>query len=276
MADIYGSHFEYDGRSSFEFGIIMVNITSERFTNLSGVIEGVTIFNKSSKRNYLIDDNYSNSPVAFEVDFITENERVLFQDECRKIEKWLFNRHNYRRFYIDTLDDCGESPYEAIDQKAKRLYRNCRFINPSRIEDGNGTVGYHATVECDSGYWWQDAISKTFNIDNNSSGYTEIKVKVDTDIDDYVYPKVSILTGLSGGDITITNATDDTQRQTKFEDIPPNTLLTIRSDINYISGNYYQNFINRYFPRLLDGINHIIVGGDIKTITYEFNNMRFL
>ena len=276
MADIYGVHFDYADRSSYEFGLIFVNVTSERFTNLSGSLSGTTIFNKSNKKRYLVDDNYTDTPVSYDVDIITDDQHYLSLQECRRIEKWLFNKHNYRKLYLDSLDDCEGYMSEVIDGKEKRLYLNCRFINPSRIEGDAGVVGYHVTLEADSGYWWQDALSKSFDIANSGSSYTTISVKTDTDIDDYIYPTVTITMNTTGGDAIIINSTDNQERLTKFESIPANTVLTIRGDINYVSGSYYQNFVNRNFPRLLDGKNTILVGGAVKTIKYEFNNRRFL
>ena len=276
MADIYGAHFDYAGRSSIEFGLIFVNVNTERFTNLSGSISGVTIFNKSIKQRYLVDDDYSESPVSYEVEIITDDQRYLSLQECRRVEKWLFNRHNYRKLYLDSFDDCDGATTEVIDSKEKRLYLRCRFINPSRIEGDGGVVGYRATLEADSGYWWQDALSKTFNIANSGSNYSTINVRVDSDIDDYIYPKVTVTMNSVGGDIILINGTDDVLRVTKFESIPANTTLIIRSDVNYVSGNYYQSFVNRNFPRLLDGNNAILVGGAVKTIKYEFSNRRYL
>ena len=276
MVDIYGSHFDYAGRSSFEFGLIFANVGSERFVNLSGTISGSTIFNKSVKKRYLIDNDYSDSPISFEVDIITDDQRYLTLQECRRIEKWLFNRHNYRKLYLDTLDDCEGQTTEVIDGKEKKLYMNCRFLNPTRVEGDGGVIGYRATLEADSGYWWQDALSKTFTLDNTGSAYKTICVKVDTDIDDYVYPKVTITMNSTGGDVTIINNTDDILRQTKFATVPANTTFNLRGDIGYVSGNLYQNFLYRNFPRLIDGKNYIVIGGEVKNITFEFNNRRYL
>jgi phage-related protein len=92
-----------------------------------------------------------------------------------------------------------------------------------------------------------------------------------------VYPKVTIQTGSSGGDIQIINFTDDTTRATSFVSLSPNITLTMRGDgINYISGDYYQKFSNKNFIRLLDGENTLNITGDVKKITFEFQNRRYL
>ena len=101
MADMYGSHFEYGGVSSKTHGMIIANVETTRFTQVAGTIAGVTIFNKSGKRNYLIDDDYSGSPLSFEVDITTDDNSTLDKASRRTIEKWLFNRHNYRKLYLE-------------------------------------------------------------------------------------------------------------------------------------------------------------------------------
>ena len=112
MADIYGSHFEFAGVSSRELGLIIANVNTSRSVSLGGPKEGVTIFSRAANKQYLIDDDYSSSPV-------------------------LFNHRDYRRLYLDIDDDVYGETYEYIDGEKKRNYLNCRFINPERV-DGNG------------------------------------------------------------------------------------------------------------------------------------------
>ena len=96
MADIYGSHFEYGGISSRQHSLIIANVDTSRMAKLSGTKEGVTIFSKSAKKRYLVDDDYTNSPISFDIEIVTENGRRLELVERRQIEKWLFNHRTYR------------------------------------------------------------------------------------------------------------------------------------------------------------------------------------
>lgn len=109
MADIYCCHFEYGGVSSRTYGLHFVNVETERFINVQGEISGVNIFNKRSKRNYLIDTDYTSSPVSYDIDIVTDDERTLTKLEQREIERWLFNRAKNMKLYIDPADDydCG-------------------------------------------------------------------------------------------------------------------------------------------------------------------------
>lgn len=408
MADMYGSHFEYGGVSSKTHGMIIANVETTRFTQVAGTIAGVTIFNKSGKRNYLIDDDYSGSPLSFEVDIITDDERALTSAERRTMERWLFNRRNYKKLYLSgdsecadvnagalskyalktvggvngiayagisianntpaarvnvyfaledgysasnytfTLDDASvaasveasrcrvstsniypdkfderhtivvsdgtsmltvefcvlsyaynallntpssssthqvavdiynlfmnNNGTEYVDGEAKRLYMNCRFVNPTYLEYEGGIVGYKATLEADCGYWWQDAITKTFTFNHASaSSSTTISIPVDTDIDDYTYPRISVTMNANGGDFAIVNHTDDSARTTSFTGVTGNATITIDSSYNYISDQYYLKFRSQNFPRLLGGSNTLTVRGQVSSISVTYNNRR--
>ena len=176
--------------------------------------------------------------------------------------------------------DCdlfGES-YELVNGVQKRIYLNCRFINPEKIDGNGGLSGYHFTVECDSCMAWQDEVECSFVLEHDSEeSNSVISVALDTDLRDYVYPKVTIQIGSVGGDIQIINLTDSPNRATSFTELPPNVTITMKGDgINYISGDYYQKFYNKNFVRFLDGDNDVVITGDIIGITFEFQNRRYL
>ncbi len=277
MADIYGSHFEFGGQTSRQYGLIFANIETDRFTQLGGSPSTQTVFNKKEKRNHIVADDYSDSAIPFDVEIVTDEPRVLNITEQRKIEKWLFNRRSYRKLYIDIIDDlCGDT-FDYIDNEKKRNYLNCRFINPEKLEYNGGIVGYKATIETDSSYMWQEPVEQSFTVNNaTAEASTSITVAVDSDLDDYIYPTVKINIGTIGGDIIISNNSDDAGRLTKFADLPPNATIIMKGNINYISGQYYNKFATRNFIRLLDGDNHLTVLGNVSSIDIEFSNRRFM
>lgn len=273
MVDIYGSHFEYAGVSSREYGLIIANAETKRNTNLSGTIKGVTVFNKATKSVSLVDNDYSGSPVSIDIEIVTDDEQPIGRSAMREIEKWLFNRANYKKLYLDEHDDIYGETYEIIDGEQKRLYLNCRFVNPSRLEYNNGVIGYKATLEADSGYWWQDAIIRTFENEDDGiavsnedgeSSVLRVNVSVDTDIDDYVYPVITFTTGRVGGLVRMLNLSDESAevqndiygvvddfnvatfskflnalpktRMIALTDIPPNTEIEVDGRINSVTG----------------------------------------
>lgn len=277
MADLYGSHFEFAGISSRQWGLIIANANTSRMMQLGGAKEGVTIFSRSANKRYLIDDDYAASPVSFDIEIVTDSDRCLEPVERRQIEKWLFNHRNYRKLYLDAADDIYGETYEYIDGVRKRSYLNCRLINPERLEGNGGIVGYKATLEADSNMFWQDAITKKYLIHNGAEGIsTNITVPVDTDLDAFIYPSVTIQIGSVGGDITICNHHDDSARLTRFVAMSPHSSVTMKGELNYVSGSYYEKFADRNFIRLLDGENKLTVLGDVASIEFAYAARRAL
>lgn len=276
MAEIYGAHFEYSGTSSRRYGLIIANVETERLNQISGTTQSITLFNKSTMKRYLIDDDYSDSPITIEVEIITDHQKIIDPYEKRTIERWLFNQTRYQKFYIDMADDSTGESFEYKDGVYKKLYLNCRFVNPVRLEYNGGIVGYKATLEADSNMWYQDKTTEIFTLNHEAANSNSmINVVVDTDSKYFTYPKVTITTGSLGGDIIISNYSDDSTRTTRFNELSANTSVILNGETNYISGQNFEKFYKQNFPRLLDGTNHIYITGNVKTIKFEFCNRRF-
>lgn len=277
MADLYGSHFEYAGKSSRDYGLIFAVVEGMRNTSVSGTISGITTFDKKNQRRFLVEDDYRENPLTYEVEIVAEDGRMLDVFTRREVEKWLFNRHNYRKLYLDIDDDCDGEMSEIIRGLQYRLYLNCRFINARRLELNGGVIGYAATIESDTGYWWQDPVTQTFQPYNfYEASVSVISVGVDTDIDEYIYPALSITMGRAGGDLVLVNNADDETRQSKFIGLPADSVIQVKGEINFVSGNYYEKFVIPNFPRLVDGTNNISIQGNVASISFTFQNRRML
>lgn len=276
--DLSGSYFEYNGTTSRKYGLIFAHVETEGFVRLSGEIKSSIIFNKNGKRNYFIGESFEGSPLQFDAEVVMDDGRTFDRYTRHEIEKWLFHQHNYCKLYLDPDCDTYGDTYELINGVQKRLYLNCRFTNPEKIEGNGGLAGYKFTIECDSCMAWQDAVvfEHTLSPDPLTKD-SVVTVEVDTDLRDYIYPKVTILTGGSGGNIQIINYSDDITRETSFVNLSPNVTFTMKGEgINYISGDYYLKFSDKNFIRLLDGENTIHIVGDVAKITFEFQNRRYL
>jgi phage-related protein len=277
MADIYGSHFEYGGVSSRQYDLIIVNADTSRMVQLYGEKKGVTIFSKIANKRYLIDDDYSSSPLTFDVEIMTDSDRCLEPAERRQIEKWLFNRKSYRKLYMDIADDERGETYEYINGDMKRNYLNCRLVNPEKLEGNGGIVGYKATLEADSNMFWQEPIEQLFDVNNGSANsVSNITITVDTDLEEYIYPVVTIRMGNAGGDVIIANNSDDSTRQTKFVGLGGLATVVMKGELNYVSGQYYEKFAGRNFIRLLDGVNTFTITGNVESIMFEYSARRAL
>lgn len=276
--ELSGSYFEYNGTTSRKYRLVFGNVETEQFQKLNGDVKTVVIFDNSGKRNYIINESYEDSHLEIDAEIVTDDGQTINRFERREIEKWLFHKHTYCKLYMDMDCDIYGESYELVNGVQKRLYLNCRLINPEKIEGNGGLIGYRVKIECDSCMAWQDEVVCEYILENDSpTSSSVITVNVDTDLHDYVYPKVTIQTGATGGNIQIINASDNMERATKFVDLTQNITFTMRGDgVNYVSGQNYQKFSSKNFIRLLDGENIIHVTGDVVKITFEFQNRRYL
>ena len=269
-----GTEAVFDSR---DYDLIFAHLDTSDFKSLAGEISTGYIFNKRDLTKYSVGNVYTDSPVSMEVEMITYPVRDLTMTERRSIEKALFNKNDYRELFIVLEDDTANETYEVIDGEVKRFFFKCKFLNPEKITNDCGTIGYRCVMECDCGWMHQEAITKTYTFSSSGADASNsITVTVDTDTNEYTYPLLSVNIGSTGGDIMIVNQTDDGARLTEFVDISPNISLTIDGRINYVSGQNYTKFRNQNFVRLLDGINNLTVSGDVSSITVEWSNERFM
>ena len=272
--NIYGCHFTYSGVDSNTYSLIIANVNTERDDRSAGDVAGEYIYRKSDKTFKLLGDNYSSSQMLIDVDIITEDESVLTMANRRAVEKWLFNKPTFRKLYIDEADDPFEESFETIDGTKKSFYLLCRFINPIKIDTGCGVIGYRATIECDSGLMWQDEITYTYTAGSSATSGS-FTVTVDTDINDYTYPDVTITTRSGCETFSIRNQTDDSDRATTFSGMSGTNSINMNGSLGYVDPDHYVYFSGLNFIRLLDGSNSFTYTGAIAYITFKWNNRRF-
>ena len=271
--DIYGKRFIYDGKQSYDYNLILAVTSSTTYLRTSGEEETQSFYDRKGRRNRYLGTNWDKSPATFPVELVHTYNIPYTNDQLREIEKWLFNQSKNKKFYIDARDDHDNATTEEINGEEKRLYINCRFTNPTKLMYNGGVVGFSCMMECDSGLAWQDAITQTESFSNTSNTVT---VSVDSDVPDYIYPRIVLTMGNSGGDVTIVNQTDDIYRVTELDDIPANSVIVMNSAINYITEEYYESFPNHNFVRLLDGDNTLTVNGNLASMSITWSNMRYL
>ena len=269
-------HFHYGNGDSRTYGLILAHAETNHDNRASGGIETVNLFSKREKRNLFTKDDYSDSPISFDVEFLSDSDNPLSLETQRAIQKWLFYQQGYWPLYLDSLDDLDEENQELVDGVLKGTYLNCRFTNPEKIFGNGGVFGYKATLEADSPLAWQDKNDVTVTLAGGSNASDVFNVAVDTDLKDYTYPKVTITTGNAGGSITIANNSDSASRLTSFTGLSANATIIMNEKIGMVSGQNYSKFSNKNFIRLLDGNNQISVAGDVVSIRFEWQNRRYL
>lgn len=275
--NLAGCHFTYADTSSRLYNLWFVHCDTSEYTSINGTTQSVTVFNSRGSRKYLVDDSLNDSAISIDVEILRDDDMALSIQEVRDVERWLFNRRDYYKLYVDPSDDCAGETYQIFNGTEKHFYFNCRFINPTKIFGNGGVAGFKATMECDSHLLWQDAISRTFPIGHTTSAQSSvISLDIDSDMNEYVYPKVTITMASAGGNIAITNNTDDTTRLTSFKSLTGSIEFIINGNINYISGNNYMKFYDKNFIRLLPGTNNISVVGAVSSICFEWENRKYL
>lgn len=273
--ELYGCHFEYAGISSRACGLVFANSESSRYTSIAGEVSTISVFNRHNKRKYYVDTQYEDAPLSFEVEVVSDS--PIDPYEIRQIESWLFNQTSYQKLYVD-VDDSNYDGVEMVNGQMLRQYLNCKFINPSKIEGNGGIMGWMFTVECDAHMAWQDPITYSFDMSDTSESY--LTLNVDTDLNDYVYPKVTVLLeGEDAQDLQIVNISDDPYRTCTFASMTGGATIIMDGELNTLSGdseNYYEKFQSKNFVRLKNGENKLSVSDNVKSISFEWQNMRWL
>lgn len=190
MLNFYECHFEYNGVSSRDYNLIFACIETSRFRPIVGVKSGAFLFNRKEKANELIGDNYEDTPLSIEVEIVTCDGEPFDLKTLREVERWLFTNSLYRRLYIDMDDDKYGETYELIDGVQKRLYFNCRFLAPEKIESRGGVIGFKCTLETDSMMLWQDETSHLMLFNSEvviqNGGLIRKLMLGDVDMDGYI------------------------------------------------------------------------------------------
>lgn len=117
----------------------------------------------------------------------------------------------------------------------------------------------------------------------NADDVREFTIPVDSDIDGYTYPVITLTVGSVGGAIEIENRSDyrdnvfeSSNRITKIVNTTPNSTIIIDSTVSMLKGINYNNMTKKHFPRFVEGDNVIRVKGDVLAMTVEWQNRRFM
>lgn len=232
-------HFIYDGINSRRYGLQFLHIDTEPLKKVSGTPTYQKNFYNNKKSNSIIGIVWDESPINTEVEFISE--KPISKKEKREIEKWLFNRSQYCKLYIDARED---KEIEIIDGQQLQCYVECIFYEPEIIEFASGVHGFKSKMELASPFATQDSLVKTFN-SNSDTDYTELTVNIDTDDNDYVYPFVILdcSNNIDTSEIEIKNISDN-ERIVKISDYE----RTVFSDFQDVQ-NSINNDIKTYIFR---------------------------
>lgn len=258
-----GNSFIYNNKSSDLYGLYFANVNLTPTNYFGGDIEFSNLSLKRSGKQYRLDTKY-NKPLTFDVEILSEY--LITQNILHEINAWLFNQLDYKKLYVNDEDYTYHN-----------IYFNCYFTNVERIEgcigdQGHGIYGFKCTMICDAPWAWEDEQTITYTAPFSSY----LIFNNNSDCNDYMYPKVQLKTGLTGGDVTIQQVTDG-NRLTTFTGLSANETIIMSVEPKLVTSslllNHYETF-NKNWMRFLVGENRFTITGDVTEFKITYSNTR--
>jgi phage-related protein len=240
-------NFTFNGISSENLGVKLVNFDSSGLVNSPYTGNDTPVTEQIRRRHkvYLYGVQPA-PPLEFELQFASEDELDFYSLEA--ISMNLFGKQEYGWLQIE------QPSYEG-------LFFECLLLDPQLISIGNANYGYKCKCQLSSSYCYTDEYPYTYNINvpnqiinfNNLSNY-----------DGYVFPYLTITTGIGTTSFSIKNINDN-NRLFSFENIQENETITVDNDLQIITSSKGINRLNNFnfkFFRLVRGNNQLVVNGN--------------
>lgn len=269
---LFTGYYIYDGINSSRYHLLFANLDTERLTQICDNLNYSTEYYKGLKRHEIHSKKWDDSPLSFDVEILSEY--PIDDIAARKIKRWMFNASSWKKLYEDY--GAKKSLDEIVDGQLKRSYVECVFTNPYEVRKSGHLFGWKCTCILATPMAVQDAIEKTYT-DFSSN----VILSISSDTDEYTYPYIEIKAGNSSTstDITIKNITDN-NRAMRINNVTADATLYIDCGVGSIidssDNSYYDKLKDQRFPRLLQGDNALSVTGDIDSIKFVWNNMKYI
>lgn len=285
-------YFTYGDFNSRDFNLIFAHVETEPYNKTNGTLKVNAFYNKTNGTRYFTGYDATESPLSLEVEIVTDDASTLSMQDCKTIERKLFNSNIFKKLFVDISDVCDDDGYSMQNGEMQKLYLNCVLVNPERIVSGDGVVGYRCTVECDSGYAAYE-VTKRYEFDdvynNPIPHFHRIVVSVDSDVDDYTYPSIAIQTKDNASNIRVQNETallseDDYVSFRVRENLTDYVIGKVKIEMDgntkmvTTDGEQLDDHteFNRKFLRLVNGDNLIAVAGRVESFEIRWVNRRYL
>ena len=266
---VYGKNFEFNGKSSSDFGIMLSGF--EEISSISLGLDREINRGESNvyrPRQYHFGATYA-YPLESELSVIKnieedQNDMIFSRNDIRSIAAWLTSPLYPLLFHMTDYE------FDAYLEEPIDYY--VTFSSIENVVVNGGIVGLTIKATCDCPFGYSQEFSKEIpansgiTITNTSDNY-----------DGLIYPIIKI-NPTDNGQITISNDTE--QKSITFKSKGANNAifidcqrLEIKDSIDSLiplSDLGVSNPADIYFPRLLHGQNKISVKGNAKvTLTYR-------
>lgn len=273
--------FIFDGKRASDYGLMIVSINSNNENVASGGDMEYSVAKTPNSDRFTFYGSQFNNVLTWNISVVKDPCQCVSPSisayEESEIAKWLMKTDGYRWFQFD------QEGHENIYYK---VYIN---IIPNQI--AGSTIGFDLTITSDCAYGFSNIITKQATI-NASNPF---KFYVDNNINNYVYPIVTIQRNILSENSTLDNNIIDNSQETTDDfyiynanDVEQNInndkvsqfkninieKVTMDSDNEIITG-IVPNQFNWYFLRLLNGKNTIVTNSESNIgIKIEYREIR--
>ena len=269
---LFAGYYIYDGINSSRYHLLFANLDTDRLTQVCNEVNYTTEFYKGLNKYEIHSKKWDDSPLSFDVEILSEC--PIDDIASKKIKRWMFNSSTYKKLYEDY--GAKKSLDEVINGKVKRSYVECVFSNPFEIRKSGNLFGWECTCTLATPMATQDAIDDIYTDFANN-----ISINVNSDYNGYIYPYLEIKAGNSSvsTDIMIKNITDN-NRSMQIKSVTADSTLYIDCGVGSIvdssNNSYYEKLADQRFLRFLQGKNELQIIGDIDSVKFVWNNMKYI
>jgi hypothetical protein len=181
------------------------------------------------------------------------------------IDRWLLNRSTYKKFQV-----CQDDIYP--------FYWNVLFTSSQIKYVGNVQRGITLVGECDSAFATSFPKYVKYNFGGNLIKDFDFPLYVDSDDDNYIYPKVTFTLNSIGNSLSLKNYTD-ANREFLFSNLQPNETIVVDNYLRTVvssTGLLRLNDFNLQWFRLLRGINNLHLNSGIGTLEIEYQTRKII
>lgn len=245
-----GLNFVFDGVSSEKYGLILCNFGST--TQKAGQVGSkLSILEDRIPRRHIgvhygTKDNEAKEFTL--VMMVSDDNRCFDRYDIASVAGWLTGHQDYKELTILQPDMEG-------------VFYRCLISGLEQIENGMRTVGFVATVTCDGPHAYRRMAPATIDV----SGETTLMYHNHSNVNSYYRPGIAV--SCAGTSFSIENASDgsvfcldgmpDGERMIYID--AANQVMTSSDGINLYQ--YWNNGINKCFPRFVRGDNHLVISG---------------
>ncbi len=247
MAGFSGYSFTYDGIPSEKYNLYLFYISASDIAQTNEKYSP-RLMTLPQSYNKVLSGYEPSDPLSFEI-YVT-SEEPIDAHKRRQINKWLMGRNEFKEFRVHQPDLLSVS------------YR-CIFTEQETVYIGNNHY-LRLVAYCDSQYQY----GTPQIINKNVNGLIEFDYYNKSDVYDYIYPTVEITMGSSGGNVTITNHTDN-DRVFQFTGLSGSEVLNIDNKNKIIKSStliYRLSNFNKKWFRFKDGLNSLSMNGNFDVV----------